>query len=268
MRKTYLILIILIILSVSYLFLQCAELYNFSNVIMALVVPFICVFYLSTHKNPKLYFTAFLTLFSLAHILAFFSETEYLHENLIYFLGNFLYISAYMSLIFGVFKGMYYKDIIPRFNLTIIILLLLNSYVLFSLVNGDLAINSPSTETVIGAQETSKYVGTITLEADALPLEDTTASIVLEFVYNLVILILLNVAFINYLYKDNTRSFFLFIGALCVFFSEIIQYVTRFPSEEISLNIICFLLIVSGFMCFYLFAIQNATKNVKMVELD
>ncbi len=267
MRKTYFILIILFILSVSYLFLQYAEFYSISNVIMALVVPFICVFYLLTHKNQLLYFTAFLVLFSLAHLLAFFSETKYLYENLVYFLANFLYISAYVSLIFGIFKSMRFRDIVPRFNVTIIILLLLNSYVLYSLINGDFSINSPSTETVIGVSEVSEFIGAATLEEEIIPLGDTIPSIVLEFVYNLVILILLNVSFINYLYRENTRSLFLFVGSICVVFSEVIQYAVLYPSEKVELNIICYLLLVSGFSLFYFFAIQSPDKEFKAIEL-
>ena len=46
---------------------------------------------------------------------------------------------------------------------------------------------------------------------------------VVEFIYNVITLLLLSVSLLNYFYKDNKKSLILFFGSLCIVFSEVIQ---------------------------------------------
>ncbi|MFB9054285.1 hypothetical protein ACFFVB_14450 [Formosa undariae] len=250
MRKIHYLLILLFLLSVLYVVAEYASLFEYSEAATALVVPVISVFYLITCEHKRLYFTSFLVLYSLAYLLVF-VDTKDIHQDLNYYLSNVFYIIAYVFLIFGVLKGIPYRGVVPRFSFTIIILLLLNSYVLYALFSDDFSrdyffrVTSDALETV--------------KEQDVAPSQQSIISLILEFSYNLVILILLNVSFINYLYRENKRASLLFIGTLCVVFSEVIQYAIYYPSEVVELNIICYLLILAGFLCFYLFAINRST---------
>ena len=259
MRKTHYLIIILFLLSVLYVVVEYAGLFKISEAATALVVPVISVFYLIICKNKKPFFMSFLALYSLAYLLVFINTKE-IHIHLQYYLGNTLYITAYVFLIYGVLKDIPLKGVVPRFNLTIFILLLLNVYVLYTLLNWDSTKDyflrvTPDTLLVVK-------------DENAIPLEDKLVSIVLEFLYNLVILILLNVSFINYLYRENKKASLLFIGTLCVVFSELIQYAIYYPSDIIIFNVICFLLILVGFLCFYLFAIQSTTKDDQISKLN
>ncbi|MFB9054286.1 hypothetical protein ACFFVB_14455 [Formosa undariae] len=248
MRKIHFLLLLLLLLSVLYVVTEYASLFAYSEAVAALTIPVISVFYLITGENKMPYFTSFLVLYSLAHLLIF-VDISSVYEHFHYYLGNILYISAYMFLIFEVLKDIPFKGVVPRFNLTIIILLLLNSYVLFTLLNWE-------TSRDYFFRVTSDTLVTVKEEA-SVPLEESIVSIILEFSYNLVILVLLNVSFINYLYRENKKASLLFIGTLCVVFSELIQYAIYYPSDVVILNIVCYLLMLVGFLCFYLFAIQS-----------
>ena len=41
-----------------------------------------------------------------------------------------------------------------------------------------------------------------------------------ELVYNIITLSLLSIALLNYFYRDNQKSLYLFLGVLCLVFSE------------------------------------------------
>ncbi|MFB9054284.1 hypothetical protein ACFFVB_14445 [Formosa undariae] len=252
MRKTHYLLILLFLLSVLYVVAEYASLFEYSEAAMALVVPVISVFYLITCKRKTPYFTTFLVLYSLAYLFVL-GGVSGIHKYLNYYVSNLLFITAYVFLIYGVSKKIPFKGVVPRFNLTIIILVLLNSYVLYNLWSNDF-----SSEYFF--RETSNIIEKFPTEDDPL-LRETMMSMLLEFVYNLVVLILLNVSFINYLYRENKRAMLLFVGSLCVVFSEVIQYAIFYPSDVVILNVICFLLILVGFLCFYLFAIYPVKKE-------
>ncbi|MHA7945024.1 hypothetical protein ACJOV8_018275 [Formosa sp. 3Alg 14/1] len=252
MKEIHYLLIILFLLSGMYVLTECMSLFYFSQAITALIVPVITVFYLVTCKRKIPYFTTFLILYSVAYLFTLIDVSE-IHKFLTYYVSNLMFISAYIFLIYGVSKNIPFKGVVPRFNLTIIILILLNSYVLYNLWSNDF-----SSEYFF--RELPDTIEKLPTE-DVPLLRETMMSILLEFVYNLVVLVLLNVSFINYLYKENKRSMLLFIGSLCVVFSEVIQYAIFFPSDVIILNVICFLLILVGFLCFYLFAIHSIKKG-------
>ncbi|MDW5289422.1 hypothetical protein [Formosa sp. PL04] len=243
----------MLLLSVIYVFLELESYYEYSEYLKGLVVPSFCVFYIRFYKCQLPYFNLFLVLFSISDLLVFIPEYDLLHEDLVYYLGNTLYIMAYLSLLFGILKRLEFRKILSRFKLTISILLVFNIYVLYTLVGSEF--------------ETKPLVG-IEFVKETIPLGFTMASIILEFVYNCVILVLLTVSFINFLYRDNNKSLFLFLGSLCIVFSEVIQYAIFYPSEkETLLNIVCFVLLVSGYLCFYLFAVQSVSKNVKSIGI-
>ena len=242
MRKIHLIFSVILLLSVLNIFLEFTNYQEESIYVKALVVPVICAFYISFYKMQLPYFSIFLILFSIADFLTFFRNL--FHPDFEYFLGNILYITAYLVLLNGVLRQMNFEDIMYRFRITIFVLLALNMYMLTSLyINifpGDTVNLDPVSEP--------------TVLTDFLDL----ASIMLEFVYNAVILVLLTVSFVNFLYRDNNRSLFLFVGSICLVFSEVIQYAINYPSEEdIVLNLVCYFLLVSGFMYFYLYAVQS-----------
>ena len=262
MRKIHVLLSFILFVSVLIVLLEFLGFQDISIYVKALVVPSICVFYISLYKMRFRYFSIFLILFSIADLLTFIDG--FLPEDYEYYIGNSLYIMSYLLLIYTVLRRMDLREIVTRFKYTILILLVLNAYVLYVLANENFMLEF----TVFEPIEISDFVGS-TSATNEIPLAESLGSIILEFVYNTVILVLLSVSFINFLYRDNNRSLFLFIGSLCIVFSEVIQYAIIYPSEEeIILNIVCYVLLVSGFTYFYLFAIQSDIDTLESIPVN
>ncbi|QDO95607.1 hypothetical protein FNB79_17060 [Formosa sediminum] len=240
MKKTYYLIIIIFLYSVFFFVL---EMHNFPKIaakVKAVVVPSICVFYIIDLNNKLLFFKIFLILFSITDLLIF--TDAFIPINFKYYIGNTLYIVAYIILIYSVVRRVDLSKILTEFKLTVGVLFLMNIYVLYALLNVDLVLESS-------------------------PLISSMSSVILELIYNAVTFILFTVSFLNYLYKNNKESLYLFIGTLCVVFSEVIQFVTTYPSNQKLLNTACYVLLVLGFSFFYLFASLKAVGEQEIASL-
>lgn len=207
---------------VLYVVFQFTENDYLSNVFRALIIPTITVLYFINIKRKSIYFSGFLVLYSLSELISLISP--YIPVNVDYYVGNTLYITAYLLLIYEILKSMDYNYVIRHYAVHLIILTALSVYIVSVL----LKIVSPH---VVGFQ------------------------FIVEFVYNLITLILLSVALINFLYRDTKKSLAMFFGALCIAFSEIIQiayfYIsTNMVIEEV-LNMSYTALLLGSFCFFY-----------------
>lgn len=233
MRKTQFLVSFIIVLSALFVFLEIKQFYYFSAVVKALVVPTVTVLYFVHIKKPKMYFSAFLVLFSISELLTFIRP--YLPVNFEYYLGNALYLMAYLCFVLGLLNRVNFKYVAKQFKFTLLILFGLNCYmlyVLFTIVNLDLS----------------------------------AESIFLEFVYNAIILFVLTFSFLNYLYRDNKKALLLFVGATCLVFSEVIQYAFFYVAEMSWLNILGFAFFVLAFLFLYASFINGATKRLSLRE--
>jgi hypothetical protein len=73
----------------------------------------------------------------------------------------------------------------------------------------------------------------------------------LEFIYNIVVLLLLSIALLNYFYKDNKKSLYLFLGALCLVFSEVMDIAYIYVDQRCFLNFLATTLALGGFYFLY-----------------
>ena len=73
----------------------------------------------------------------------------------------------------------------------------------------------------------------------------------LELFYNAVVMLLMALALINYMYKDDKKSMNLLLGAICIMFSEIIQLAYFYIADFNLLNVLCSLFLVFAFLFFY-----------------
>ena len=182
------------------------------------------------------FFFLFLMSFMIAQLLSFlFWMIEPNTKPVIdygYFTVNSLYILSYGFFIVGVLQSMRIKEVSTKLLLPIIILIVLDVFCVY--------IISSTTKTELGAYE---YI--------------------LEFVYNAVIMVLLSVALINYMYKNNNKSMLLLIGAIFIVFSEIIQLAYFYISDANHLNIVYSVFLVLGFVFFYL---QSQLKPTISIE--
>ncbi len=200
-----------------------------SSMIRALIVPTITLLYfLNAIKRPIL-FSLFLVLFSISELTILFSQ--FFPGESEYYIGNLLYIIAYACLIAQILKKVNLRYLFNNFRIHLIVLIALNVYVVYVL----LKIQDPY---IIGPE------------------------FLVEFIYNIVTLSLLSFALLNYFCKDDRKSLLLFLGSLCIVFSEVIQIAYFYISEKNLLNVTYSILLILAFYFFYYQStLENETKK-------
>lgn len=225
MQVRKILITILIILSVSFLGLQVLQFETQASALRALLLIVLTVFYYLTIKDKKRFFYLFLVSFTIAEILNFTSMfVSFVSENgadYSYYLINALYILSYIFLIIKVLGDMNLKEIIRKFPIHIIVLLVLDVFCVITV-----------TETTKGLLSNAEYA--------------------LEFSYNTIIMLLLTITLINYIYREDKKSMNLLIGSIFIVFSEVIQLAYFYISAINILNVICSFFLVMAFIFFYL----------------
>lgn len=195
--------------------------------VRALLFVLLVTLYWYSVREKQFFFLMFLILYALAEILNFVSwlapaisdnEIDYL-----YFVTNSIYILSYIFLILRIFTSINLLEVSKKYPLHILILIILDVLSVVVVTNTAM---------------------------DKL----TYHAYYVEFVYNTVIMVLLNAALINYIHKDDKKAFNLLIGAIFIFFSEVIQLAYFYVSDINLLNVMCSLFLV---LAFYLFYIQS-----------
>ena len=192
----------------------------------SLIVPLVALRYFIFVKHKNIFFTMFLVFFASSDIIALlaksvlFSPTSPYYQYA-YYICNSLYILAYFMLFFMLCMSINFKFIFKNLKIHLFVLLILDAYLIYVLHT----IEKPNIET-----------GVIYL---------------LENVYNVIILVLLAVALLNYFYRDNEKALFLFFGVLCIVFSEVIDVANIFISKSDLLNFLATTLVFGSFYFFY-----------------
>lgn len=192
----------------------------------ALIVPLITILYVLFIKRKNKLFLMFLVCYSISDILGIvISNMPYDESQMIYdfeyYVGNALYILAYLFLVIKLGKSLNFKHVLKHFKMHLIVLSALNIYLLYVLH----AIIDPNL-----VQESDYY---------------------LELTYNIVVLLLLSIALLNYFYKDNKKSLYLFLGALFIVFSEVIDIAYIYVTPRCFLNFLGTTLALGAFYFFY-----------------
>ncbi|WP_308992120.1 hypothetical protein QLS71_019155 [Mariniflexile litorale] len=208
--------LLLYILSVIYQFRNEEEI---ANALKSIILPVVTLLYFVNIKKKSLFFTLFLILFSISDLMIFL--TSYISHKSEYFIGNSLYILAYIFLIVEVFKSLSLFHVLKNYKIHLVVLTILNIYIVYVLQ----AIIDPFV-----AKSNEYYV---------------------ELIYNIVMLLFLSLALVNYFYRDNVKSLYMFLGALCIVFGEVIWVAYTYISERHLLNVVSTTLYVLAFYFFY-----------------
>ena len=207
----------------------------------ALLVLLLTWLYCIKVQSKRLYFFLFLIFFSLAEVIVFISyfvDIDYeTTTDYFYYLANGLYILSYVFLIIRVLNDMDIKNIIKKFWIHLTILIVLDIFCI--------EILSGTTEKYFSNYEFST-----------------------EFIYNTVIMLLLTVAMINYMSKNTQKSMNFLLGAIFIFFSEVIQMTYFYISDKNILNVMCSLFLVLAFLFFYLQARMPAETEQNTIQHD
>lgn len=190
-----------------------------------LLVLLLTLLYCIRVPEKRMFFFKFLVFFTLAELVNFISRFVIIDYNTsidyFYYGANILYITSYVFLIFQVLKDTDIKHILSKFWIHLLILVVLDVFCVI--------IVSGTTEKLLSTQQ---YY--------------------LEVTYNIVIMILLTVAMINYMAKNSLKSMNLLLGAIFIFFSEVLQFTYFYISNINVLNVICSLFLVLAFLFLYL----------------
>ncbi|UKM63586.2 hypothetical protein GSB9_00129 [Flavobacteriaceae bacterium GSB9] len=156
-----------------------------------------------------------------------FDETRKLYDFQYYF-GNLLYILSYLFLVVKICLSLNFRHIIKHFKTHVFVLLALSIYFVYVL------------QVVIGRD--------LVLESDYY----------FELIYNIVTILLLPLSLLNYFYKDNKKALFLFLGSLCIVFSEVMDVANIYITE---LSVLNFLSTTFALVAFFFYYQQSKLRN-------
>lgn len=237
MKKTNILIFFIIAFCVAFAIFEINGQEYLSLACRSFIVPLFTVLYFINVSQRSMLFSLFLIFFSVAEVssvLEYFSfDWSQDSLDLYYVAGNSMFIVAYLFLILEVFKTINLRKVLKNYFIHVIVLLVLNVYIVYVLIT----IVNPK------FQEDSEYL------------------IGVEFIYNVVMLLLLTISLISYFYNDNKKTLLLFFGSICIVFSEVIQIAYFYIVDQDLLNIIQTLLFVLAF-CFFYF--QSKVKNKKV----
>lgn len=196
--------------------------------IKSLLFPTIAITYFICIPKKTMLFILFLIFYALSELLDLLFYN--LSDAMYYISGNALYILAYVMLILKIWRSMTLKYVLKHFKIHIIVLGVLNIYLVYVL------------QVLVKSYLTLSY------------------EYVIELIYNIVMLVLLSSALLNYLYRDNKKSLFIFVGSLLIVFSEVISlaYMYIYPTNTLHLLVVSLTL-----LAFYFFYQQSKLTNNK-----
>ncbi len=225
--------VILLLLGLGYLVSGILFKSDYTKYSRAFSFLVLCTYYLFRGKKTNPLFLLFLLGYMLAETTVFYYIEFREFANIF---SLVCYIISYSSLLAFMFLKINMKELFKRFTPHLIILLLFGSYTFYILNN---IINENFGE---------------------LPLLD----FFLENLYNILIIKVLIVSFLNYLYHDITKALLLFIACLFIVFFEFTQLAYYFLKQHDIVNVICSLFLFSGFLFVFLYV--NHDKNTKSIS--
>jgi len=242
LKKTKLLGSLIILLTIAFLSFQVLDLDVATEIVRFPIIPLLTYLYVLKYNDTKSFFFWFLCFYAIGEVLAGIGILYYVTEMtfidyLQFYGGNLCFILSYLSLFLEINKNISLINIIKRFPIHLIILLALDIYSV--VLVSDISLNS----------------GYLT----------TTLDFVMEVIYNVVIMLLLTMALINYISRDSKKAMNLLIGSLCIVFSEVIQVAYFYVSERIILGVIYSVLLVLAFTLFY---IQSGMSYMKAKKFE
>lgn len=232
MNKSKILVALLVLCYLIFVFFQFRGDIALADYFDAFLVPIFTLAYFLFVKRKTLFFSLFLILFSISDLMILI--VDYLPHEVDYYIGNSLYILAYVSLFLEVSKSICVVHIFKNFKIHLIVLIALSVYIV--------------------------YVLQIIVD----PYVRMTNEYYVELIYNIVMLAFLSTSLLNFFYRDNKKSLYLFIGALCIVFSEVIWVAYTYISDKVLLSVISGTL---SFLAFYFFYKQSKLLDEDVEEI-
>ncbi len=200
--------------------------YDLSFYSDCIIIPLITLIYILCVNKKNIYFLCFLLFYTITNLFLLVISFIPYQEDLIifkyeYYISNSMYIIAYIFLLIKISKSLSLVHVIKNFKIHLVVLTLLNVYLIYVLQ----VIVKPNI-----IMDTDYYF---------------------ELIYNIVTLSLLSLALLNYFYRDNQKSLYLFLGALCLVFSEVIDIAFIYIAQRTILNFMATTLSLGAFYFLY-----------------
>lgn len=217
--------VVLLLLGIIFIILNGFALDEKGAAVSIIMFVLLTILYFKWTEKKSKFFLWFLALFTLGNMIDltsyYFPIYEVTGVDYFYFLGNAFYILAYVFLITKVVIGLDFKKVFRELPIPIIVMIVLDVFC------------------VILVTDTAEH-------------ELTLYEYALEFLYNTIIMILLSVALINYMYRNDNKSMLFLIGSIFIVFSEIIQLAYFYILDDHNLSIVYSLFFIIAFVFFYL----------------
>ena len=213
--------------------------YELSFYFDSLIIPLITLIYILYVKKKDIYFLLFLLFYTIGDFFVLGINFVSYQEGVMlfeyeYHIINSMYIIAYIFLLIKISKSLSFSHVIKNFKIHLIVLTILNVYLIYVLQ----VIVKPN----------------ISIDIDYY----------FELIYNIVTLLLLSIALLNYFYRDNHKSLYLFLGVLCLVFSEVIDIAFIYVAQRSILN---FLATTLSLGAFYFLYQQSKLLNTSKVKI-
>ncbi|MBC2845482.1 hypothetical protein [Winogradskyella flava] len=217
----------LLLLGVVFIVLQGFAYKAEGDAIGTLMLVLLIVMYLKWTEDKNRYFIGFLILFSIGHLLDFYSwygpAIDEGNIDYYYYGVNILSILSYVFLTIRFASKLKFKKVFAELAIPMVILIILDIFCVVLV-----------TDTTKGALLSAHEYA-------------------LEFIYNAIIMTLLSVALITYMYRNDNKSMLFLIGSICIVFSEIIQLAYYYiVVDDKELGFIYAFFLVVAFVFFYL----------------
>jgi len=218
--------VVLLLLAAAFVVFQSLTLEIHSAGTSALAFLLLNILYYKYTENKSKLFMGFLTLYTIAQFVGFISyfmpiDFDSPYGDFYYYFSNIFCITAYILLICSIIKKLDIRKIFAQLYIPIIILLVLDIF--------SLTIFSETTEHTLSKAENN-----------------------FEYIYNAVVMILLSIALINYMYRNDNKSMLILIASIFIVFSEIIQFAYYYILQDNNLSFVYSFFLVLAFIFLYL----------------
>ena len=216
--------VVLLLLSGLFVVLQGQSVGINGAVLGVVILGLLIWLYVGWTKRISRLFLLFLSIYTFAELLSvvvWFAEVVDNKTHDFYFLTNALFILSYTVLIIKKLKQLNFKKVFSELKIPIVILLVLDVFCV-TLIS----------DTTVDLLSTIEYV--------------------MEFVYNTVIMILLSLALIDYMYRNNNKSMLFLIGTIFMMFSEVIQLAYYYILPDDSLGYVYSIFLIVAFVFYYM----------------
>ncbi len=216
----------------AFVFFQFSDYHYLAAIFDALILPLITVKYFLGGGKKQLLFVIFLVFYSISDLMVLIEGN--IPPRVYYYVGNGFYMIAYLALIIKILKSFSFLEGLKNFKLYFVVLIVLDIYI--------------------------AYVLQIIIEPYA-----SMDEYVADTIYNILMLTLIPVSLLNYFYKENKKSLFMFLGSLFIVFSEVITVAYLYVREE---NLFNFLTTTLTLLALYFFCRQSKLVSKEINQLD